>query len=86
MKTKPASGGETWTDEDDAPKLTKTFFARAEIREGDKVVRPARGVLSPRGSGTTLSLDADVAEALRATGGGWEARANAALRVALGKR
>ena len=86
MKTKPASGAGAWSDPDDAPKLTKTFFARAEIREGDKVLRPARGVLPPRGRKATLPLDADVVEALRATGSDWEARANAALREAFGKR
>jgi len=86
MKTKPASGAKAWSDPDDAPKLTKTFFARAEIREGDKVLTPARGVLPPKNRKVTLPLDPDVVEALRASGGDWEARANAALRAAFGKR
>jgi uncharacterized protein (DUF4415 family) len=86
MKTNRASGAKAWSDPDDAPKLTKTFFARAEIREGDKVVRPARGVLPPRGRKVTLPLDPDVVEALRATGSDWAARANEALRAAFGKR
>ena len=86
MKTKPTSGDKAWSEPDDAPKLTQAFFARAEIREGDKVLRPARGVLSPKGRKTTLPLDPDVIEALRATGSDWEARANDALRAAFGKR
>jgi uncharacterized protein (DUF4415 family) len=85
MKTKPASGAKAWSDPDDAPKLTKAFFARAEIREGDEFPRPARGALPPRGRKATLTLDPDVAEALRATGSDWEARANAALRAAFAK-
>ncbi len=85
MKTKPASGAKAWSDPDDAPKLTKAFFARAEIREGDKVLRPPRGVLPPKGRKVALPLDPDVAETLRATGNDWEARANAALRAAFAK-
>ena len=78
MKTKPASGGKAWSDTDDAPKLTRSFFERAEIREGDKVVRPARPA--------TLRLDADVADALRGAGEDWRAKANEALRKAFGGR
>jgi hypothetical protein len=71
MKTKPACSARAWSDPDNAPKPTKSFFAscfaRAEIRQGDKVLRPARGVLPPKGRKATLSLDPDVVEALRAT-------------------
>jgi uncharacterized protein (DUF4415 family) len=76
MKTKTASGGKAWSDPDDAPKLTRSFFERAEIREGDKVIRPARR--------PTLRLDADVAEALRGAGEDWRAKANEALRKVFG--
>jgi uncharacterized protein (DUF4415 family) len=58
--------------------LTRSFFERAEIREGDKVIRPARAA--------TLRLDPDVAEALRSAGEDWRAKANEALRAAFGKR
>jgi uncharacterized protein (DUF4415 family) len=77
MKTKPASGGKAWSDPDDAPKLTRSFFARAEIREGDKVIRPARPLRS-----ATLRLNPDVLDALRESGDDWEAKANEALRAA----
>ena len=78
MKTKPASGEKAWIDPDDAPRLTRSFFARAEIRDNDKIVRPARRA--------TLRLDPDVVEALRAVGGDWQDKANAALRAAFSKR
>ena len=82
MKAKPASGARAWSDPDDAPTLTKSFFARAEIRDGEKLVRPGR----PRVSRTaTLRLDPDVADALQASGEDWPARANAALREAFAK-
>ena len=41
MKTKPAPGEKAWTDPDDAPRLTKSFFVRAEIRDNEKILRPA---------------------------------------------
>ena len=81
MKTKPASGGKAWSDPDDAPILTRAFFARAEIKEADKVIRPARPARA-----VTLRLDPDVADALRESGDDWQARANEALRAALGRR
>lgn len=81
-----------WIDPDDAPELTAEFFERAEIREGGKVIRPARGTLTrmgrpPVGAApkrqVTLRLDQDVIEAFRASGAGWQARINAALRKAV---
>ncbi len=85
MKTKPASGGRAWSDPDDAPRLTKSFFARAEIRDGERLVRPARPRASRASREATLRLDPDVADALQASGSDWPARANAALREAFGK-
>lgn len=71
----------------DNPELDEGFFARA---------RPAREVMPPeiyaeltrrRGPGkkpakvqVTLRLDQDVVEGLRASGPGWQVRANQALR------
>jgi uncharacterized protein (DUF4415 family) len=82
MKTKPASGAPAWSDSDDAPRLTKSFFARAEIRDGEKLVRPAR-LRATRA--VALRLEPDVVEALQASGADWQARANAALRAAFAK-
>ena len=65
MKAKRASGARAWSDPDDAPTLTKSFFARAEIRDGEKLVRPPR---SRAGRVATLRLDPDVADALRLAG------------------
>lgn len=69
-----------WVDPDDAPELTDEFFVRADEFAGDKLVRRGR----PKAEATKLSLtvryDADVVEAFRATGKGWQTRMNAALR------
>ncbi len=69
-----------WADPDDAPELTDEFFVQADEYIGDKLVRRGR----PRADNTKLSLtvryDADVVEAFKATGKGWQTRMNAALR------
>lgn len=82
-----------WVDPDDAPILTAQIAARAEIREGDKVIRPATGTLTRMGrpplrdtakQQVTLRLDSDVVAAFRASGAGWQSRMNEALRKAVG--
>ena len=81
-----------WVDPDDAPILTAAIAARAEIREGGKVMRPATGTLTrmgrpPLGDTTkkqvTLRLDSDVVAAFRAGGPGWQSRMNEVLRKAV---
>ncbi len=69
-----------WTDPDDAPPLTDEFFEHANEYVGDKLVRRGR----PRAGSPKLSLtvryDADVVQAFKATGKGWQTRMNAALK------
>ena len=70
-----------WTDPDDAPHLDREWFARGEIREGDKLIRRGR----PKSATATkeavsLRLDPEVVQHFRATGPGWQSRINAALR------
>ena len=84
-----------WVDPDDAPILTAEIAARAEIREGDKVIRPATGTLTRMGrpplgdmakKQVTLRLDSDVVAAFRAGGAGWQSRMNEVLRKAVGSQ
>jgi hypothetical protein len=46
MPKKQKSGGSVkrkpWVDPDDAPELTDEMLDRAEIREGDRIIRPGR--------------------------------------------
>jgi len=72
--------------------MSAEIAARAEIREGGKVIRPATGTLTRMGRPpigeapkrqVTLRLDQDVIEAFRASGAGWQARMNDALRKAV---
>lgn len=69
---------------DDIPELTDEFFDRAEIRHGDKVIRPGRPPLPQSKVQTTLRLDRDVVDHFKAGGRGWQSRINAALKKAIG--
>jgi len=82
MRKKKKSGSAAWIDPDDAPALTDAFFDRAEIRDGDKIVRRGRPPLTSPKQAVKLRLDADVLAAYRKTGDGWQTRINADLRKA----
>lgn len=82
-----------WVDPDDAPELTDDFFEQGEWKVGEQPVSAADGAAvlkkalsrgRPRAETTKLALtvryDADVVEAFRATGKGWQTRMNAALK------
>lgn len=80
-----------WIDPDDAPEWTAEALERAEIRDGDRLVRPASGTLTKRGRPklaspkrqVTLRLDQDVIDRLRADGPGWQSRINDILKKAV---
>jgi uncharacterized protein (DUF4415 family) len=65
---------------DDIPELTDEFFERAEIRHGDRLIRPGRPPLDFSKKLVSLRLDQEVIDAFRAGGPGWQSRINAALR------
>ena len=79
-------------DEDDTPEWSEEMFRRAEIRDGDRIVRPASGTLTKRGrpkaeqpkQQVTLRLDQAVLDGFRSAGPGWQSRINDALRKTLG--
>ena len=81
----------SWVDPDDAPEWSDDVFERAELRKGNEVLRPATGTLTRRGRPrldnpkrqVTLRLDSEVIDGLRATGPGWQGRANEILRKAV---
>ena len=68
--------------DDDAPDLSKprwrAKFAAAPVKRG-------RPPVAARKVSTTIRLDADVIDAFRAGGDGWQSRINAALRDAVRK-
>jgi len=64
---------------DDIPELTDEFFEKAEIRHGDRLIRPGRPPLDISKKLVSLRLDQDVIEQFQAGGPGWQSRINAAL-------
>ena len=82
MPKKKKSGAAAWVDPDDAPVLTERFFDRAEIRQGDRIIRRGRPPLENPKQAVKLRLDADVLAAYRKTGDGWQTRINEDLRKA----
>lgn len=82
----------TWVDPDDAPELTEEWFQKADLYDGEKLIRRGNRPLGddlPRPEPTnkqpiSLRIDADVLEKFRSEGPGWQSRMNAALRKAVG--
>ena len=76
---------------DDAPILTRELASIAQIAEGDRIIREADPPLtrargrpakseSERKRQVTMRLSAEVVEAMRASGAGWQVRADEILR------
>lgn len=89
MNAKSKGTPTKWVDPDDAPELTEDFFERATPHIGDQVVtRTEYGAAVRRGRppkadpkvAVKLRLDADLLAAMKATGPGWQTRANLILR------
>ena len=74
----------SWTDPDDAPKLTRDWFERAQLREGERIIRRGRPRSDAAKQAVSLRLDPDVLAWFRKTGAGWQTRINEELRKAAG--
>jgi uncharacterized protein (DUF4415 family) len=72
----------SWSDPDDAPKLTQAWADAAEAYRGKTLVRRGRPKLEQTKQHVSLRLDPDVLESFKASGPGWQARINDALRKA----
>ncbi|AMW34314.1 BrnA antitoxin family protein [Haematospirillum sp. 15-248] len=80
MPVKKKGSSPAWVDEDDAPDLSAPEWAQAF----DKApVRRGRPPLNRTKASTTVRLDPDILEYLRAGGPGWQTRLNAFLREAI---
>jgi uncharacterized protein (DUF4415 family) len=67
---------------DDAPELTDEQLQRARLEIGGRPV--GRPKLEQPKRAVNLRLDADIVEAFRSGGAGWQTRINDALRKAAG--
>lgn len=86
-----ASSKPAWQDPDDAPPLGDAFFKHAQRTINGQPVTPeafkaavrkhmGRPPLAHKRPTLNMRIDADVLEALRASGKGWQTRVNAILR------
>lgn len=73
-----------WVDPDDAPELTDEWFQEADQHKAGKLVKRGRPPLARPKQHVNIRLDADLVERLKADGPGWQSRANALLRKAVG--
>ncbi len=84
MRKNKSSGKRKWVDSDDAPELTREFFQRADIYEGDKLIRRGRPPIGDRPKeAVKLRLSPDVLDHFRAGGAGWQTRINETLEKAV---
>jgi uncharacterized protein (DUF4415 family) len=83
MPTKKNTGAKEWIDPDDAPSLTRDFFARADLYHGDKLIRRGRPPLARPKEAVKLRLSPDVVDYFRGTGPGWQTRINEVLEKAV---
>jgi len=72
---------ETVLDSDDAPDLSEPYWAGRLAKVKVKRGRPKADATK---ISTTLRLDAEVLEAFKNGGAGWQSRINATLRKAIG--
>ena len=92
MNGKLEKSDRDWVDPDDGIEWSEEQLDRAEFAVGDRIIRPARGTLTraylPTGDREEISLtvDQDLADALRATGPDWQSKAADVLRAWLDRR
>jgi uncharacterized protein (DUF4415 family) len=78
------TGKKKWVDPDDAPELTREYFRRADIYEGDKLVRRGRPPVGEKTKqAVKLRLSPNVLDHFRAGGAGWQTRINETLEKAV---
>lgn len=65
---------------EEIPELTEGWFRRADLYEGDRLVRRGRPKADVRKEAVSIRLSNDVLEYFRAGGKGWQTRIDAALR------
>ena len=83
MSGKMTNGAGAWVDPDDAPELTAEHFERADVYDGETLIRRGRPPTGQAKRLVSLRLDQDVLRRLRELGPGWQTRANEALRAFL---
>jgi uncharacterized protein (DUF4415 family) len=74
MNVKRKGSGRTSPSSDEAPEITESWIAEAELRDGEKLVRRGRPKLDNAKQLLSLRLRPEVIASWRATGPGWQTR------------
>ncbi len=69
-----------WTDPDDAPELTDEFFEQADEYRDGKLIRRGASKAGSRKVLLSVRYSPEVVDYFRATGEGWQARMDMALK------
>jgi uncharacterized protein (DUF4415 family) len=80
MSVKKKGTRKPWADPDDAPEITREFFKRADLYEGNRLVRRGRPKADVTKERISIRLSPDVLARFRKSGAGWQTRIDAALR------
>lgn len=64
---------------DEVPEMSAEWFERAEVRNGDRVIRRGRPKSAAPKEHINIRLSARVVEYFKSTGPGWQSRIDAAL-------
>lgn len=74
MNAKRKGSGRTSPDRDEAPEITDSWIAEADLRRGSKLVRRGRPKLEHPKQLLSLRLPPKVIASWKATGPGWQTR------------
>jgi uncharacterized protein (DUF4415 family) len=80
MPVNKRSSKKPWIDPDDGPEFTEAVFRQADYHIGETLVRRGRPPLGNKKVAISARLDADIVEAFRNMGSGWQTRMNKILR------
>lgn len=86
MTAKKRATRQPWVDPDEVPELTEEFFQRADVYIGERLIRRGRPPLEKPKRQLTVRYDADIVDAFKAGGPGWQTRMNDALREWLARQ
>lgn len=77
------AGDKPWVDPDDAPELDAEYFRRADVYEGETLIRRGRPKLVNSKKPISLRLDPEIITSFRAVGPGWHKLINETLKEAV---
>lgn len=65
---------------DEIPELDDTFFLRADVYQGEKLIKKGRPKQTTHKKSTTIRFDPMVLEYFKSQGAGWQTKINAVLK------